>query len=55
MEPLKTKEVSKAIGVNPTTIQRWTKFFEIKCEVNEQGHFYIINVICLNLRIFIIN
>lgn len=39
MEPLKTKEVSKAIGVNPTTIQRWTKFFAIKCEVNEQGHF----------------
>lgn len=39
MNVLKTKEMSVAIGVNPTTIQRWTKYFKITCDVNEQGHF----------------
>lgn len=36
---MKTKEMSEAIGVNPTTIQRWTKYFKIDCDVTEQGHF----------------
>ncbi|GAF23930.1 MULTISPECIES: chromosome-anchoring protein RacA [Shouchella] len=39
MASYKTKEVSMELGVNPTTIQRWTKFFKISCDVNEQGHF----------------
>ncbi len=39
MAQYKTKEMSVELGVNPTTIQRWTKFFKISCEVNEQGHF----------------
>ncbi|GAF14405.1 hypothetical protein JCM19046_4873 [Bacillus sp. JCM 19046] len=39
MTVLKTKEISEEIGVNPTTIQRWTKYFKISCDVNEQGHF----------------
>ncbi|WP_059105152.1 chromosome-anchoring protein RacA [Shouchella shacheensis] len=36
---LKTKDVSESLGVNPTTVQRWTKFFGIACDVNDQGHF----------------
>lgn len=35
----KTKEVSRILGVNPTTIQRWVKFFHIPCEKNEHGHY----------------
>ncbi|BAB05425.1 chromosome-anchoring protein RacA [Halalkalibacterium halodurans] len=34
----KTKEVSEQLGVNPTTVQRWVKFFGIQCETNEHGH-----------------
>ncbi|ARK30355.1 chromosome-anchoring protein RacA [Halalkalibacter krulwichiae] len=36
---LKTKEVSEQLGVNPTTIQRWAKYFGLKCETNEHGHY----------------
>ncbi|MCM3488348.1 chromosome-anchoring protein RacA [Alkalihalophilus marmarensis] len=37
---MKTKEVSEQLGVNPTTIQRWMKFFNIHCETNEHGHYF---------------
>ncbi|WP_100372749.1 chromosome-anchoring protein RacA [Bacillus sp. FJAT-45037] len=37
---MKTKEVSDQLGVNPTTIQRWMKFFGIRCETNEHGHYF---------------
>ncbi|WLD91784.1 MerR family transcriptional regulator [Alkalihalobacillus sp. AL-G] len=36
---VKTKAVSKKLGVNPTTIQRWVKYFEIPCPKNEHGHY----------------
>ncbi|WP_377888838.1 MerR family transcriptional regulator [Alkalihalobacillus sp. R86527] len=36
---LKTKQVSDELGVNPTTVQRWVKFFNLDCEKNELGHF----------------
>lgn len=36
---LKTKQVSDELGVNPTTVQRWVKFFDLPCEKNELGHF----------------
>lgn len=36
---LKTKDASRILGVNPTTIQRWVKFFNVPCEKNEQGHY----------------
>ncbi|MFC0559931.1 chromosome-anchoring protein RacA [Halalkalibacter alkalisediminis] len=36
---LKTKEVSEVLGVNPTTVQRWAKYFGLVCETNEHGHF----------------
>ena len=35
---LKTKDISDQLGVNPTTIQRWTKYFSIECKQNELGH-----------------
>ncbi|WP_017727979.1 chromosome-anchoring protein RacA [Halalkalibacterium ligniniphilum] len=38
-ELLKTKEVSERIGVNPTTVQRWVKYFGLACETNEHGHY----------------
>ncbi len=38
---LKTKTVSEKLGVNPTTIQRWIKYFNIACQTNEQGHYLI--------------
>ncbi|WP_368504457.1 chromosome-anchoring protein RacA [Alkalihalophilus sp. As8PL] len=37
---MKTKEVSEQLGVNPTTIQRWMKFFDIGCDTNEHGHYF---------------
>ncbi len=37
----KTKEVSEELGVNPTTIQRWIKYFDIPCKTNELGHYLI--------------
>ncbi len=36
---LKTREVSEQLGVNPTTVQRWVKYFNIHCDINEQGHY----------------
>ncbi|PFG13578.1 MerR family transcriptional regulator [Bacillus sp. es.036] len=36
---LKTKQVSDELGVNPTTVQRWVKYFDLACEKNELGHF----------------
>ncbi len=36
---LKTKQVSDELGVNPTTVQRWVKYFDLSCEKNELGHF----------------
>ncbi len=36
---LKTKDVSRILGVNPTTIQRWVKFFNLPCQKNEHGHY----------------
>lgn len=35
---LKTKDISDQLGVNPTTVQRWTKYFNISCSQNELGH-----------------
>ncbi|MCM2674381.1 chromosome-anchoring protein RacA [Alkalicoccobacillus plakortidis] len=37
---IKTKDISLKIGVNPTTVQRWTKYFNIRCEQNELGHYF---------------
>ncbi len=37
----KTREVSEVLAVNPTTIQRWIKSFNIPCETNELGHYLI--------------
>ena len=37
----KTKEVSEELGVNPTTVQRWIKYFDIPCKTNELGHYLI--------------
>ncbi len=36
---LKTKEVSQVLGVNPTTVQRWVKYFNLPCQKNEHGHY----------------
>ena len=36
---MKTKQVSDELGVNPTTVQRWVKYFDLSCEKNELGHF----------------
>ncbi|WP_332693204.1 chromosome-anchoring protein RacA [Halalkalibacter lacteus] len=36
---MKTKEVSEQLGVNPTTVQRWAKYFGLVCETNEHGHY----------------
>ncbi|KGA99096.1 chromosome-anchoring protein racA [Alkalihalobacillus alcalophilus ATCC 27647 = CGMCC 1.3604] len=36
----KTKEVSEELSVNPTTVQRWVKYFALPCETNEHGHYF---------------
>lgn len=36
---MKTKEVSELLGVNPTTVQRWIKHFNMRTITNEQGHY----------------
>lgn len=36
---MKTKDVSRILGVDPTTVQRWVKHFKIKALTNEQGHY----------------
>lgn len=38
---LKTKVVSEQLGVNPTTVQRWIKYFNIRCDTNDHGHYLI--------------
>jgi chromosome-anchoring protein RacA len=40
---MKTKEVSELLGVNPTTVQRWAKYFGLVCETNEHGHYLFTN------------
>lgn len=35
----KTREVAKAINVNPSTVQRWIKYFHLTTKVNAKGHF----------------
>ncbi|MBM7094604.1 MULTISPECIES: chromosome-anchoring protein RacA [Alteribacter] len=37
----KTKTVADELGVNPTTVQRWIKFFKLDCEVNDLGHYVL--------------
>ncbi|WNB93769.1 MerR family transcriptional regulator [Bacillus sp. NEB1478] len=36
---LKTKTVSEELGVNPTTVQRWVRHFNIQCDKNDHGHY----------------
>ncbi|WP_078553321.1 chromosome-anchoring protein RacA [Bacillus alkalicellulosilyticus] len=38
-----TKEVSELLGVNPTTIKKWVKYFNLRCSINEQGHYLFQN------------
>lgn len=38
---LKTRVVSEQLNVNPTTVQRWIKYFNIHCETNDHGHYLI--------------
>lgn len=47
---LKTKEVSQVLGVNPTTVQRWVKFFNLPCEKNEHGHYLFNDTHILQLK-----
>ncbi|HET7657593.1 MAG TPA: MerR family transcriptional regulator [Bacillales bacterium] len=35
---VKTKTVSRQLDVNPSTIQRWVKHFNLPCRKNEHGH-----------------
>jgi chromosome-anchoring protein RacA len=36
---LKTRDVSKELGVNTKTIVKWVNFFDISCPKNELGHY----------------
>lgn len=47
---LKTKEVSQLLEVNPTTVQRWIKFFKLPCEKNEHGHYLFDDTNILQLK-----
>lgn len=47
---LKTKDVSRVLSVNPTTIQRWVKYFELPCEKNEHGHYLFDDTNILQLK-----
>lgn len=38
---LKTGVVSEQLSVNPTTVQRWIKYFNIQCDTNDHGHYLI--------------
>ncbi|WNF38076.1 chromosome-anchoring protein RacA [Bacillaceae bacterium IKA-2] len=38
---LKTGIVSEQLSVNPTTVQRWIKYFNIQCDTNDHGHYLI--------------
>ncbi|WP_171051700.1 MerR family transcriptional regulator [Alteribacter natronophilus] len=46
----KTKMVADQLGVNPTTVQRWIKYFDLKCETNELGHFVLPEETCHFLK-----
>ncbi|MFA8438037.1 MerR family transcriptional regulator [Pueribacillus sp. YX66] len=46
----KTKEVSQELGVNPTTVQRWVKYFKLPCEKNEHGHYLFNDTNILQLK-----
>lgn len=35
---MKTKTVSRQLEVNPSTIQRWVKYFKLPCRKNDHGH-----------------
>ncbi|HEU5138914.1 MAG TPA: MerR family transcriptional regulator [Bacillales bacterium] len=35
---VKTKTVSRELNVNPSTIQRWVKHFDLPCGKNDHGH-----------------
>lgn len=35
---VKTKTVSRQLNVNPSTIQRWVKHFDLPCRKNDHGH-----------------
>jgi chromosome-anchoring protein RacA len=35
---VKTKTVSRQLDVNPSTIQRWVKHFDLPCHKNNHGH-----------------
>lgn len=35
---VKTKTVSRQLAVNPSTIQRWVKHFDLPCKKNNHGH-----------------
>src|SRR5690625_2917998 len=39
MIKFKTKDVSEQLGVNPSTIHRWGKYFNLITETNEHGHY----------------
>lgn len=36
---MKTRVASDKVGVHPTTIQRWVKFFNLDCQKNDHGHY----------------
>ncbi|PYZ94553.1 hypothetical protein CR194_03195 [Salipaludibacillus keqinensis] len=35
----KTKDIADELRVNPSTVQRWIKYFQLPYEVNKHGHF----------------
>ncbi|MGJ9381996.1 helix-turn-helix domain-containing protein [Salipaludibacillus sp. CF4.18] len=35
----KTKEIAEEFGVNPSTVQRWVKYFQLPYTSTSQGHF----------------
>ncbi|UTR14674.1 helix-turn-helix domain-containing protein [Salipaludibacillus sp. LMS25] len=47
----KTREIAKAIHVNPSTVQRWIKYFNLAYNVNSNGHFEIPNETYKQLKV----
>jgi chromosome-anchoring protein RacA len=47
----KTREIAKAIHVNPSTVQRWIKYFNLAYNVNSNGHFEIPNTTYDQLKV----
>ncbi|WP_100407256.1 chromosome-anchoring protein RacA [Bacillus solitudinis] len=37
---MKSSQNSNELGINPTTIKRWTTYFGIQCQVDEYGYQY---------------